>query len=76
MQSQKLSQSFQKFAVLMSQKLLKFLIKGSLYIAFDKLLMGKKFSISYSLSFTVRLPTRVNPKNVLNKSQIKSHSVP
>ena len=48
-----------------------FLIKVSFYIAFDKLLVGKKFSIPYSLSFRVRLPTRVNPKNVLNKSQIK-----
>ena len=50
-----------------------FLIKVSFYIAFDKLFMGRKFSIPYLLSFRVESVTRVHPRNVLNKSQIKSH---
>ena len=49
-----------------------FLMKVSFYIAFDKLYMGKKFEIPYSLNFKVKSPARVNPRNVLNKSQIKS----
>ena len=51
-----------------------FLIKVSFYIAYEKLYLGRKFQIPYSLSFRVKSPTRVNPRNVLNKSQIKSHS--
>ena len=44
-----------------------FLIKVSFFIAFDKLFMGRKFYIPYLQSFRVKSPTRVHPRNVLNK---------
>ena len=52
-----------EFAKSMLQKLFKILGKKlkkkvSFYIAFDKLFMGKKFLIPYSLSFRVKSPTR------------------
>ena len=43
--------------------------------AFDKLYMGRKSEIPYSPSFRVKRAPRFNPRNVLKKSQIKSHSV-